>query len=194
MGTRVVHLIRHGQYHMDKDHRNHGGLTVLGRYQARRVGQRLSEYDVSMIHVSTMKRAQETWRSIAQRLDSVKSRNCELLVEGIPELPKIFLKKSKITKTTKTNMMNTKARMNRAFKKYFQPYKGKGEKHEALICHGNIIRYFVMKALGVDTSKWINLSIFQCSISTVSIDEKGKIRLATFGEIGHIPTEKRTEF
>lgn len=127
MGTKYIHLIRHGQYNMDKNHKKCGYLSSLGRYQARRVGGRLNQHNVSVIHVSTMKSAQET-----------------------------------------------------------------GEKHEALICHGNIIRYLVTKALGVDTSKWINFDIFQCSISTVSIEANGKLRLITFGEIGHISPGKRT--
>ncbi len=189
MGTKYIHLIRHGQYNMDKDHKEYGSLTPLGRYQARRVGSRLNQHEVSVIHVSTMKRAQETGELILEKLDSSKSRNCRLIVEGIPEFPEKLIRQKKLKKS---QLKKTKARMNQAFKKYFEPYKGKGEKHEALICHGNIIRYLVVKALGVDTSKWINFDIFQCSISTVSIEADGKLRLVTFGEIGHIPVEKRT--
>ncbi|MCB0408224.1 MAG: histidine phosphatase family protein [Bdellovibrionales bacterium] len=174
---------------MDKDHKKYGSLTPLGKLQAKKVGNRLSQHNISIIHVSNMLRAKETGELIFDKLKSPRRRNCKLIVEGIPSLPEKLVREKKIKKT---QLGKTKTRMNKAFKKYFTPYQGKGEKHEALICHGNIIRYFVTKALGVDTRKWINLDIYQCSISTISIDSDGKFKLLTFGEIGHIPPEKRT--
>lgn len=189
MGTRYIHLVRHGQYQLDKEHGSYGSLTSLGRYQARKVAKRLNDHKVSQVHVSTMIRAQETGEIIIDRLKSSKSRNCRLLVEGIPEFPEALIRKKGIKKT---NLKKAKSRMNKAFRKYFTPFKGKGERHEVLVCHGNIIRYLVAKALKVETAKWINFDIYQCSLSTVCIDDKGKLRLEVFGEIGHIPVEKRT--
>ncbi|MCB0421299.1 MAG: histidine phosphatase family protein [Bdellovibrionales bacterium] len=189
MGTKYLHLVRHGQYIMDKDQKKYGQLTTLGRFQARRTGKRLNEYAISVVHVSTMIRAQETGEIVLDGLNSVKWRNSSLLIEGIPQFPKELIKRQKLEKS---KIREAKQRMDSAFKKFFNPYKGKGERHEVLVCHGNIIRYLVAKSIEVDTSKWINFDIFQCSISTVAIEPDGKRRLLTFGEIGHIPIKKRT--
>jgi serine/threonine-protein phosphatase PGAM5 len=189
MGTRYLHLVRHGQYHMDQKHPKYGSLTTIGRKQAKCSANRLKDYEVNCVYISTMTRARETAYIILQSLNAAAQRSCPLLVEGIPEFPRKLLKAKKVKKSS---LAKTKSRMNRAFKKYFKPFKGKGERHEVLICHGNIIRYLVIKTLGVDTVKWLNFDILQCSISTVRIDDNGTPRLITFGEIGHVPTAKRT--
>jgi serine/threonine-protein phosphatase PGAM5 len=189
MGTRYIHLIRHGQYHTDKDHPQYGSLTTLGRQQAQCVARRLRDHKLQIIHISTMTRAQETGEILRKSFLQVKSRNCGLLVEGIPVFPDKLIRQNKMDRA---NLKKAKVRMNRAFKKYFTPYKGKGDRHEALVCHGNIIRYLITKAIGVETLSWINFDIYQCSLTTVSVEADGTMKLLTFGEIGHVPPSKRT--
>ena len=174
---------------MDQNHRKHGSLTALGRQQAKYVAKRLKRNKLEFFYISTMARAQETAEIIMENLLATKRRNCKLIEEGIPEFPDKLIREYNLKKSQLNKM---KTRMNKAYKKYFIPYNGKGERHEALICHGNIIRYLVTKALGVDTAKWINFEIFQCSITTICIDDQGKLKLLTYGEIGHIPRGKRT--
>ena len=188
MGIKYIHLIRHGQYHTDKQKVNYGQLTSLGRYQAKRVGKRLAEYDVRKVFVSTMIRAQETADSVVPFLVAPKAGNSNLLVEGIPEFPDRLIKKYDLKKT---HLAKTKSRMNKVFKRFFTRARGK-DQHIALVCHGNVIRYFVTKALGVSTAAWTEFDIYQCSLSTISIDESGRMKVVSFGEVGHIPTSKRT--
>lgn len=175
---------------MEAEHPKTGGLTPLGRKQAQKVGERLKQYKITSVHVSTMLRAQETAQLIVEALDAgLKYQSTDLLIEGIPGLPKSMQKEKKLDVS---EVRKTKARMDQAFERYFTPYKVKGEKHIALVCHGNLIRYLVTKVLDMDTKKWINFDIVQCSLTTVSIAEDGRMKVVTFGEVGHIYPEKKT--
>ena len=145
MGIRYIHLVRHGQYNMDETTNNYGRLNRLGRYQARRVGARLAQHPISTVYVSTMPRAQETGELIFSQLDHPTFKKCELLVEGIPDFPKKLIREKKLKVS---RLKKTKTRMNKAFKKYFIPFKGKGEKHEALICMEISFGIFLLRLWG----------------------------------------------
>ncbi|MGE0171373.1 MAG: histidine phosphatase family protein [Oligoflexales bacterium] len=62
----------------------------------------------------------------------------------------------------------------------------------ASVCHGNVIRYFVTKVLGMKPSEWTQFSIGQCSLTTVRVSAKGTFTLESYGEVGHIPVSQRT--
>ena len=189
MANRYIHLIRHGHYYNDKTHEKHGQLTPLGKHQARQIGTRLTEYPLSNIYVSTMTRAIETAEIISKSFQDKTTQHCDLIIEGIPEFPANLIKEKSLKKTA---LKQTKERMDSAFTKYFVPNETEEDLHQALVCHGNIIRYLVLKAIGVKTSSWIDLDIYQCSLSTVRVEKNGETKLITFGEIGHIIPEKRT--
>lgn len=189
MGVKYIHLVRHGQYHMDREKDNYGSLTSLGKRQAKYAAKRLADHDISVFHSSTMIRAKETAEVITEVLGEKKARASSLLVEGVPCFPPKLLKK---TGVKKSKLSKTKKRMDQAYKKFFTPFKRKGEKHEALICHGNLIRYLIVKSLGIENEKWVSFDILQCSLSTIVIHEDGRKQLICYGEIGHVPMSKRT--
>ena len=88
MGTRVLYLVRHGQYHTAEDSPKYGQLTPLGRRQAQRVGKRLASVEFDVLHHSDMARAVETAALIARELPAtLPTRSSRLLREGIPTAP-----------------------------------------------------------------------------------------------------------
>jgi len=61
-------------------------------------------------------------------------------------------------------------RLNEAFNQLFVPATG-AARSDVVVCHGDVIRYFVMKALGVDTKAWLGMSVAHASLS-VNTDTK----------------------
>jgi serine/threonine-protein phosphatase PGAM5 len=56
-----------------------------------------------------------------------------------------------------------------------------------LVCHGNVIRYLVMKALGADTRLWLHFSIGNTSITEIQVRQDGSMHILSVGDIGHLP-------
>ena len=73
-----------------------------------------------------------------------------------------------------------------AFAKYFVPARDRDE-HDILVCHGNVTRYFVTKALGVDTRSWLGMSVAHCSLTVIQVKPDGTFRITAVGDVGHIP-------
>lgn len=87
--TRVLVLIRHGQYETWHEDREKRVLTALGKEQAMLTSQRLKQlnenYDI--IHYSTMPRAVETAQFVAKTFPDVLTKPTDLLREGAPIRP-----------------------------------------------------------------------------------------------------------
>ncbi|MNS79085.1 phosphoglycerate mutase [compost metagenome] len=190
MAKRTIVLVRHGQYHPAKENELER-LTTLGRKQASLVAKRLKENKIDRIVHSTMPRAAETAAIIKQQLGFGRNfETCDQLRECTPGFPKHLRKKHGYTDVKKLN--TAKAQMEKAFKKYFKtPRK---DSLEVLVCHGNVIRYLVCRALGIDTLKWRELDILQCGISVIEVNSKGSLRmiLRSHNDVGHIPKALRT--
>ena len=73
MPVRVIYLIRHGQYESYPDNNDSlgGSLTVIGRDQAERAAEALSQMPITAIHSSTLRRAAETAGIIALRFPAL---------------------------------------------------------------------------------------------------------------------------
>jgi serine/threonine-protein phosphatase PGAM5 len=84
------------------------------------------------------------------------------------------------------------ANIEEAFSKYFVPSPDEKDRHDLIVCHGNVIRYLVTKVLNVDTMSWLQMSITNCSLTIVRIKHDGTMKLDTFSDYGHIPENMRT--
>ena len=185
MALRILLLIRHGQYHLDREHRRYGQLTGLGQRQARRVGTRLAQYTIDALHCSTAPRALQTAELIASRLSGVPRKPSRLLLEGLPTVLPGF------SAEQRGRVPLHRARMDRAFARYFRPARGR-DRIEALICHGNIIRYLLRKALDDSAHKWVRSETSHCGISAVVISPDGTIRIGSINDVGHLPRTMQT--
>lgn len=61
-----------------------------------------------------------------------------------------------------------------------------------LVCHGNVIRYFVMRALQLPPEAWLRTAVWNASITILEIYPNGRVSLRCLGDVGHIPAEKVT--
>lgn len=189
--VREIVLVRHGNYTADAsiDEKIGPPLSPIGVAQARLVGARLhgelSQPDA--LHVSPMQRARDTAAAIGAEfpgrtfdvVDDIAectppTRNAEIMAKEKPE-----------------DAAACKARLDRVFATYFRPAQG-AARTEVFVCHGNVIRYLVTRALGVDTAAWLEMSIGHASLTRIRIEPDGRFRVIAVGDVGHIPTNLRT--
>lgn len=61
-----------------------------------------------------------------------------------------------------------------------------------LVCHGNVIRWFVLRALQLAPNAWLRLSVPHGSITTLTMLPEGYVTLSGLGESGHMAAHEVT--
>lgn len=86
------------------------------------------------------------------------------------------------------------ARIEAGFRKYF--YRASPsqveDSHEIIVCHANVIRYWICRALQFPPEGWLRFSLTNCSISVVSILPSGRVLVRAVGDSGHLPKDMIT--
>ena len=189
-GVRYVYLIRHGAYdRVDSlDDRVANGLNALGREQARLLGKRLAGLPVKprLLVVSDLARARETASVVGSAL-SMRPVEDTLLAECTPPSSRPGLDE----KQDPAEMAQCLANLEAAWVKYFGASPD-GDAHDLLVCHGNVIRWFVNRALANDVRHWTSLDIAHASLTIVAVRPDGTTRLVMHSDVGHIPVAKQT--
>merc|ERR1712013_969523 len=70
--------------------------------------------------------------------------------------------------------------------------KEKKDSYDLLVCHGNVIRYFVCRALQFPPEGWLRMSVANCGITWISIRPTGRVSLRGLGDVGHLPSDMIT--
>jgi len=178
MGTRTILLVRHGQYSTE----DAGKLTELGREQARITGkwifEHLGDQRVHALWSSTLPRARETAELIAPNVTRSKVRSVGILREGM-------YSKVKGYDVTEQERKEDRARADDAWSRYFRT--SRADRFEILVCHGNLIRYFVCRALHTPVIRWTRMNSNHCSLTRILIRDTGAVRVVSYNETGHLP-------
>lgn len=186
---RTIVLVRHGNYNDDPSIPDMPGphLSTLGIVQARLAGARLAGAHFDMLEVSPMQRARDTAAQIAPDFPDRSFAVDPELAECTPPTWRV-----EVTKDEKAaEMAACKARLDRVFGKYFVPAAGHAQT-DLLVCHGNVIRYLVTRALKVDTKAWLEMSVGHASITTIRVEPDGRFKVIAVGDVGHIPPNLRS--
>ena len=61
---------------------------------------------------------------------------------------------------------------------------------DILVCHGNVIRYFVCRGLQLPPEAWLRQSLNNGSITQLYIRPSGRVGIEALGETGHMPKDK----
>ena len=77
---------------------------------------------------------------------------------------------------TAEDLAACETQIDEAFAEYFVPSL-RGERHEVMVGHGNIIRSFVVRALGVDPLSWLGMSIGNCSLTVIQVQPDGAMKV-----------------
>jgi len=190
---RHILLVRHGQYHaagQDKER----FLTSLGREQADLTGRRLASLELpyTSLTSSTMTRALETAKHINKHLPDMVIKADPELKEGspVPPVPAIG------SWRPDHQFFVHGARIESAFRKYFHRADPKQEEDsfDILVCHNNVIRYFICRALQFPSDAWMRLCLAHCSVTLISIEPNGRVICEMMGDHGHMPSTGQITF
>lgn len=191
--VRTVWLIRHGEYEHDvqaQDDPDEGGLDALGRQQARLLADRLDSYPVifTSLQSSTMARARQTAAILAERFPQLELRLHHDIRECTPPTrrPDIMADLEPGEAEACTDSLEA------AWARIFRPAGPQGPQHDLVVCHGNVIRWFVTRVLEVDPAAWLGMSIANCSVTVVQIAPDGRMKLISFADSGHLPWSMTT--
>jgi len=191
MAVRVIYLVRHAQHDQDNPTGSElgGGLTPLGVKQAELVAKVLAEKPISSIHCSSLNRAEETARIIARELPSLVIQPTDLLWECIPSMTsKLHVE---MPHYTAQQVAQDRQRAEVAFRKYFKIAK-RVDKHDVIVCHGNIIRFFLTQILKAEQGSWVRFDICNCGITQVLVQPEGDMAIMCHNDWSHLPKEMRT--
>uniref|UniRef100_A0A1B6J4Q5 Serine/threonine-protein phosphatase PGAM5, mitochondrial n=1 Tax=Homalodisca liturata TaxID=320908 RepID=A0A1B6J4Q5_9HEMI len=188
---RHIFLIRHGQYNLSGKTDTERILTKLGTEQAFLTGKRLQEFGHKYTHliVSTMTRAKETAALIQESLpNNLKVIHCPLLEEGAPIPPEPPLGDYR---PEACQFFEDGARIEAAFRRHIHRAdpRQKEDSYEIIVCHANVIRYFICRALQVPSEAWLRMSLHHASITAMTILPSGRVVLRTVSDSGHLPAQ-----
>mmetsp|Transcript_11495 Transcript_11495/g.26995 ORF Transcript_11495/g.26995 Transcript_11495/m.26995 type:complete len:362 (+) Transcript_11495:241-1326(+) len=179
-------------------------------------GTGFSGCNVKVVRVSNMARAKETADIIASHLPGVERAEPDPgLNEGRPahNIPGGSASTSTIEKTD-DHQPRIEAAFERYFHRAIDlPTEGgssddkgsttdennardpnsgeqrEGSRHEfeIIVCHANVIRYFLCRALQIPPEAWLRLCTFNCSLTYLTIRPTGTVSCRMLGDIGHLP-------
>ena len=186
-GVHTLFLVRHGIYDSVKgaESKTANPLNVLGREQAELTADRLAAWPVKFDAVisSEFTRARETGDIIAARL-GMKCQRDSLLNESLPPSPDL-------AKVNQKPVPGAEEQFNQAWARYAVPTPD-ASRSEILACHGNVIRWFVAKALGLDPNFWTRMVASNCSLTVIKISADGRADLLIYNDVSHLPFQKQT--
>jgi serine/threonine-protein phosphatase PGAM5 len=186
--ARTLYLIRHGAYDVDSTQRTPDGpgLITLGIAQARLTAARLRALPQrpKLIVASSMRRARETAAVLHETLPDVQLGLSDALRECTP--------RATVNARPPTAPAGAcEQQLDAAFANFFVPAAGAAET-DVLVCHGNVIRYFVMKALGVDATHWLQMTLGHASLTVIRVEANGAMQVLSVGDVGHLPPEMQS--
>jgi serine/threonine-protein phosphatase PGAM5 len=185
-GARTILLVRHGEYDPDPaaDPKLGPHLSVLGVAQAHLVGARLAALPggIDGLHVSPLQRARDTAATIGAALP----RHDFEVIDDLAECTPPTRRESVMKEEKAADLAACQAQLDRVFAAWFKPSDG-GERTDLFVCHGNVIRYLVTRALGVDSRAWLEMSIGHASLTKIRVKADGSMQVISVGDVGHLP-------
>ncbi|HQW36217.1 MAG TPA: histidine phosphatase family protein [Thermoflexales bacterium] len=186
MAKRILYLLRHGQEdRKQRDDALGGPLTALGRKQAARAGKRLTMYPIQRIFRSDLRRAHETAQIVSAFLPRAPLRTTPLIREVVPNVPAWH--HPYFDTVDPADLVADGARADAAFARFFRPNRGRTDIHELIVCHGNLIRYWMCKATQNEPRNWRYYDHANAGISLVQIYPDGVCQVLALNDTGHLP-------
>ncbi|OQS00373.1 hypothetical protein THRCLA_05976 [Thraustotheca clavata] len=209
---KVLHLVlvRHGHYvnaHTKNAKDTDKVLSHIGIQQAELTGQHLQEIsaiapsrdDMIILH-SDMHRAVETATIISEGFSGCALTCTAMLREGWPGTPmpgadSMLSEKEQILEDERLeNAYRTIFSFNDDhLDEEFVHAKRTNDSCRVVVCHANLIRYFICKALGISpVSVWGLFEINHCSLTRIDIGSNGQCKVLSVNECGHLPSSLHT--
>ena len=180
MTNRVLYLVRHGEHH-------DGVLTELGERQARLTGERLRGVPFAAIHHSPSRRAARTAELIAESQPGVALCPSDLLRECVPALPEpgfFSVEQRSFFESLPAGRLASGPAQAAAAVERLAGFDG--ERFELVVSHGNLINWFVCRALDAPDHAWLRMLDYHCAV-TVIMYFPDRVKLASYNDVGHLP-------
>lgn len=190
-GVHFVYLVRHGMYDRDTtatDDRVSNGLNALGHEQARLTGERLATLGVRFDRLvsSEYLRAKQTADDMAQAMRMTPVRDAALN-ECYPTSHSARL----MAQVTPAEVSECDSARVVQWARYFTPTP-EHDTHDVLVCHGNVIRWTLLRAVGADPANWHQHDVGNGSVTVIAVRPDGSVRVAAYSDTGHLPAGKQT--
>ncbi|CAI5442734.1 unnamed protein product [Caenorhabditis angaria] len=160
--------------------------------QADLLGKRLAISDIKFdkLLMSTMNRATETANIILGHFPDNFPRSSSSMIEEGPPYPPV--PEHREWRPAAPEFYSEAARIEAAYRKLFHraPPSQKQDSYELVVCHANVIRYFVCRALQFPPEGWLRMSLGNCSLTWVVIRPSGNVSIRSIGDIGHLAPHK----
>ena len=173
-------LIRHGETEANLKANALPILTLKGKKQIDALAKRLKNSKIDAIFSSNLERSSLTAKEIHKFNKQVKlietkelQEIYQLIIGGPPK------------EGTRPNRFEEDLKRAENFWKKMLKWK---YNNVAVVCHGNIIRFFFSKAIGAPSKYFYNIEIDPTSVSIISIKNK-ESRIVLVNDIAHIPKE-----
>eukprot|EP00658_Telonema_sp_P-2_P066723 TRINITY_DN5568_c0_g1_i1.p1 TRINITY_DN5568_c0_g1~~TRINITY_DN5568_c0_g1_i1.p1 ORF type:complete len:384 (+),score=72.68 TRINITY_DN5568_c0_g1_i1:103-1152(+) len=66
------------------------------------------------------------------------------------------------------------------------------DEYDIIVCHGNVIRYFMLRLMQLPPEAWLRSAPFNCSITHCVIRASGNVSLFSFADTGHLSMAQTT--
>ena len=162
-------------------------LNALGHEQAKMIGARLARLPIRLHSLvsSDFTRARQTADDIGAVVGLTPTRD-SLIHECTPTADR----DDYMNNHPGGDIALCEANLRASWAWYFTPTPG-ADQHDVLVCHGNVIRWSVAKARGMDQTTWAKMDIANASLTVINIRADGSTHLAMFNDFGHILVEKQ---
>lgn len=183
---RDIYLVRHGEYDHDDPRPADVGkaLVAIGVAQSRLLGERLRAWPArfTAFRASPLTRARQTAELLAEDLSGLTLEIDPDLAECTPPTRRTEV----LGDETPESLAACRAQLERLFATWFRP-SPEQERHDLLVAHGNVTRYLVTRALGVDPTAWLEMSIGNASLTVIRVEPDGRFKVLAVGDVGHLP-------
>lgn len=192
-----IFLIRHSHpdYSLEKKIGDHNmPLSPIGLKQRKYLTRRLLTMKIDRVYASSLVRAQET------ALDYVAQAKKEIILDKrLDEIEWSDWRRIKyfhMSEKTREKKLSGHSRLDRQLDKMQTSARraladifkhGRGKKI-AVFSHGNFIKALLTGILNADVIGFLSLEIFQSSISRITVDRNGYVKISYINDISHLPS------
>jgi probable phosphoglycerate mutase len=135
---------------------------------------------------STLRRARETADDMGVLMKMTPERD-SLISECTPTTERADIMKN----TKPEEVALCESNLERAWVKYMVPSPD-ADRHDVLVSHGDVIRWFVTRAVQGDIKRWLSLDIGNASLTILAVRPDGSVRLVMYSDVGHLPIATQT--
>lgn len=190
MARRFLYLIRNGHHARQDD--GEGPLTEIGQRQVAITIQALRGFPFAALYYSPHLQVRQTAFAFAQSF-GLDAQNTDLLRQ--------YDDQTKFSTLTRNMLMSAlqaqRDQIENAHAAFVVPPPGNLDEHILLVCHANIIRDLICRALNVNPASWAHMLINHCGISCLSVaavpDGGAHVELLSYNDVNHLPDSLQTE-